>query len=152
MSNDEMSDDALDAEHSNPAMVKKHAPKLAAADDPATLERVISLRDMRAEQEMPSEARARERAEERGEPVAPQTKPPLAARAPIQLRPIAKATGQTPFRSPALRDFGDADAWDKYVVGALPLVVGLVEDHAQAADLAAQFADAMLAERRRRFS
>lgn len=61
---------------------------------------------------------------------------------PYRDAPLARVADRSSF---------EAELWDKAFDAALPLVVGIAETLGQAADLAAQFADLKLEERRRRF-
>lgn len=143
---DDPDDDALDREQTHPMMAggPKHAPKLG------TEPRAVSLAEVREEYELPSEKLRQDAPQPMLIPI-PNGAP---RKSPLSLRPTQTGpTGgmRTPFRTPTARG-SDVDAWDRYVIAALPLVVGLVENTDQAAELAGQFADRLLVERQRRFS
>lgn len=156
---EDLDDDALEREHANPyaaGNAVRHAPKLS--DEP----RAISLREVREVYELPSERRREEQMADEA-PAPPPARQPLPSRRP-QLEPLP-STGlraamnqlRGPGRVPTFRGAAeptptsDAAAWDRYAAAALAVVVPVAEDIAHAVVLAAECADLLLEERKRRF-
>ena len=154
MSDHDPTDDELESEHSHPMMANRarHAPKLG--EEP----RAISLADVRAEMELPSETRREALLEETYSPVAPR-KSPMPPRPPPQAKrsPLASLAAVVPLHptgAPSMHDYRDSDsrlvesdAWSQFAAAALPLCAG-AEDPEGAAALVA---DRLLEERRKRF-
>ncbi len=150
MSADDPTDDELEREaiRDIPAHIgsARHAPKLSAES------RAINPRAFLAEERAahnPPQASPSTFYEGRSEPM--QRRPALVPPRPTPS--IAAGLGQLPYRSPAPPvppppAVPDVLAWDQYVRAALPLVVGLVDNPEE---IAAQLADRLLEERRRRF-
>lgn len=137
---DDPSDDELDRDVERSAGLgsRLHAPKLV--EDP---KRVVNLRELResGDQVLPSEERRL--AGLAGEVM---RQPQAATESPLRM--LVRGP-ETPRRAapPPPPPSGEAEAWDRYVAAALPLVVRNGGGEADAAAVA----DALLAERRKRF-
>lgn len=145
---DDPSDDALEGNPSAGIAGKGHRPRLSEES------RGVNVRDMRHILDAERESRDdRNEAPRHAEPPPPMPRSILSGSVLGGRRtgpmPVP-SQGGGPYRSPIpTRSSDEATAWDRYIIGALPLVIGLGLEDPEG--IAAQLADKLLEERRRRF-